>query len=156
MKEEIEDAIIIEKDEKEFKYDIKSALEYYYSLNDVEQRKLENIFLKNCSEERMVPVEILLQLKDSSREFYNETVGEFLVKVLNSKSKEKKVTKETLKEYIKSLDEYDLLDLEEKAVELFIQETNTDINFILDMKTKSRESYDNILTKYYLNVINKN
>lgn len=156
MKEEIEDAIIIERDEKEFKYDIKSALEYYYSLNDVEQRKLENIFLKNCSEERMVPVEILLQLKDSSREFYNETVGEFLVKVLNSKSKEKKVTKETLKEYIKSLDEYDLLDLEEKAVELFIQETDTDINFILDMKIKSRESYDNILTKYYLNVINKN
>lgn len=156
MKEEIEDAIIIEKNEKEFKYDIKSALEYYYSLNDVEQRKVENIFLKNCSEERMVPVEILLQLKDSSREFYNETVGEFLVKVLNSKSKEKKVTKETLKEYIKNLDEYDLLDLEEKAVELFIQETNTDINFILDMKTKSRESYDNILTKYYLNVINKN
>lgn len=156
MKEEIEDAIIIEKDEKEFKYDIKSALEYYYSLNDVEQRKLENIFLKNCSEERMVPVEILLQLKDSSREFYNETVGEFLVKVLNSKSKEKKVTKETLKEYIKNLDEYDLLDLEEKAVELFIQETDTDINFILDMKIKSRESYDNILTKYYLNVINKN
>lgn len=83
-------------------------------------------------------------------------MGKFLVKVLNSKSKEKKVTKETLKEYIKSLDEYDLLDLEEKAIELFVQETNTDINFILDMKIKSRESYDNILTKYYLNVINKN
>lgn len=156
LKEEIEDAIIVKSEEKEFKYDVNSALEYYYSLNEVEQKKLENIFLKNCSKERMVPVEILLQLKDSSREFYNETIGEFLVKVLNSKSKEKKVTKETLKEYIKSLDEYDLLDLEEKAVELFIQETDTDINFILDMKIKSRESYDNILTKYYLNVINKN
>lgn len=104
----------------------------------------------------MVPVEILLQLKDSSREFYNETIGGFLVKVLNSNSKEKKVTRETLKEYIKSLDEYELLELEEKAVELFMQETNTDISFILDMKIKSRESYDNILTKYYLVAINKN
>lgn len=156
LKEEIEDAIIVKSEEKEFKYDVNSALEYYYSLNKVEQKKLENIFLKNCSKERMVPVEILLQLKDSSREFYNETIGEFLVKVLNSKSKEERVTKETLKEYIKNLDEYEMLDLEEKAVELFVQETNTDINFILDMKIKSRESYDNILTKYYLNVINKN
>lgn len=156
LKEELEDAIIVKSEEKEFKYDVNSALEYYYSLNEVEQKKLENIFLKNCSKERMVPVEILLQLKDSSREFYNETIGEFLVKVLNSKSKEERVTKETLKEYIKNLDEYEMLDLEEKAVELFVQETNIDINFILDMKIKSRESYDNILTKYYLNVINKN
>ena len=119
LKEELEDAIIVKSEEKEFKYDVNSALEYYYSLNEVEQKKLENIFLKNCSKERMVPVEILLQLKDSSREFYNETIGEFLVKVLNSKSKEERVTKETLKEYIKNLDEYEMLDLEEKAVELF-------------------------------------
>ena len=156
--EEIEDAVII--DEKnnrknEVSYNIDSALKYYYSLNDNEQKKLENIFLKKCSKEKSVPIEILLQLKKSSQEFYNETIGEYLLRVLNSELKREKITKKNLKEYIENLSEYDLLRLEEEAVELLVKETNTDINFILDMKVKSRESYDKILEKYYLDIINK-
>lgn len=156
--EEIEDAVIIdEKDNRknEVSYNIDSALKYYYSLNDNEQKKLENIFLKKCSKEKSVPIEILLQLKKSSQEFYNETIGEYLLKVLNSELKREKITKKNLKEYIENLSEYDLLKLEEEAVELLVKETNTDINFILDMKVKSRESYDKILEKYYLDIINK-
>ena len=156
--EEIEDAVIIdEKDNRknEVSYNIDSALKYYYSLNDNEQKKLENIFLKKCSKEKSVPIEILLQLKKSSQEFYNETIGEYLLKVLNSELKREKITKKNLKEYIENLSEYDLLRLEEEAVELLVKETNTDINFILEMKVKSRESYDKILEKYYLDIINK-
>ena len=156
--EEIEDAVIIdEKDNRknEVSYNIDSALKYYYSLNDNEQKKLENIFLKKCSKEKSVPIKILLQLKKSSQEFYNETIGEYLLKVLNSELKREKITKKNLKEYIENLSEYDLLKLEEKAVELLVKETNTGINFILDMKVKSRESYDKILEKYYLDIINK-
>ena len=156
--EEIEDAVIIdEKDNRknEVSYNIDSALKYYYSLNDNEQKKLENIFLKKCSKEKSVPIEILLQLKKSSQEFYNETIGEYLLKVLDSDFKREKITKKNLKEYIENLSEYDLLKLEEKAVELLVKETNTGINFILDMKVKSRESYDKILEKYYLDIINK-
>ena len=156
--EEIEDAVIIdEKDNRknEVSYNIDSALKYYYSLNDNEQKKLENIFLKKCSKEKSVPIEILLQLKKSSQEFYNETIGEYLLKVLNSELKREKITKKNLKEYIENLSEYDLLKLEEEAVELLVKETNTDINFILDMKVKSRESYDKILEKYYLDIINR-
>lgn len=156
--EEIEDAVIIdEKDNRknEVSYNIDSALKYYYSLNDNEQKKLENIFLKKCSKEKSVPIEILLQLKKSSQEFYNETIGEYLLKVLNSELKREKITKKNLKEYIENLSEYDLLKLEEEAVELLVKETNTDINFILEMKVKSRESYDKILEKYYLDIINK-
>ena len=156
--EEIEDAVIIdEKDNRknEVSYNIDSALKYYYSLNDNEQKKLENIFLKKCSKEKSVPIEILLQLKKSSQEFYNETIGEYLLKVLNSELKREKITKKNLKEYIENLSEYDLLRLEEEAVELLVKETNTDINFILDMKVKSRESYDKILEKYYLDIINR-
>lgn len=156
--EEIEDAVIIdEKDNRknEISYNIDSALKYYYSLNDNEQKKLENIFLKKCSKEKSVPIELLLQLKKSSQEFYNETIGEYLLKVLNSELKREKITKKNLKEYIENLNEYDLLKLEEEAVELLVKETNTDINFILDMKVKSRESYDKILEKYYLDIINK-
>ena len=156
--EEIEDAVIIdEKDNRknEVSYNIDSALKYYYSLNDNEQKKLENIFLKKCSKEKSVPIKILLQLKKSSQEFYNETIGEYLLKVLNSELKREKITKKNLKEYIENLSEYDLLKLEEEAVELLVKETNTDINFILDMKVKSRESYDKILEKYYLDIINR-
>ena len=156
--EEIEDAVIIdEKDNRknEVSYNIDSALKYYYSLNDNEQKKLENIFLKKCSKEKSVPIEILLQLKKSSQEFYNETIGEYLLRVLNSELKREKITKKNLKEYIENLSEYDLLKLEEEAVELLVKETNTDINFILEMKVKSRESYDKILEKYYLDIINK-
>lgn len=156
--EEIEDAVIIdEKDNRknEVSYNIDSALKYYYSLNDNEQKKLENIFLKKCSKEKSVPIEILLQLKKSSQEFYNETIGEYLLRVLNSELKREKITKKNLKEYIENLSEYDLLRLEEEAVELLVKETNTDINFILEMKVKSRESYDKILEKYYLDIINK-
>lgn len=156
--EEIEDAVIIdEKDNRknEVSYNIDSALKYYYSLNDNEQKKLENIFLKKCSKEKSVPIEILLQLKKSSQEFYNETIGEYLLKVLDSDFKREKITKKNLKEYIENLSEYDLLKLEEKAVELLVKETNTGINFILDMKVKSRESYDKILEKYYLDIINR-
>ena len=156
--EEIEDAVIIdEKDNRknEVSYNIDSALKYYYSLNDNEQKKLKNIFLKKCSKEKSVPIEILLQLKKSSQEFYNETIGEYLLKVLNSELKREKITKKNLKEYIENLSEYDLLKLEEEAVELLVKETNTDINFILDMKVKSRESYDKILEKYYLDIINR-
>ena len=156
--EEIEDAVIIdEKDNRknEVSYNIDSALKYYYSLNDNEKKKLENIFLKKCSKEKSVPIEILLQLKKSSQEFYNETIGEYLLKVLNSELKREKITKKNLKEYIENLSEYDLLKLEEEAVELLVKETNTDINFILDMKVKSRESYDKILEKYYLDIINR-
>lgn len=156
--EEIEDAVIIdEKDNRknEVSYNIDSALKYYYSLNDNEQKKLENIFLKKCSKEKSVPIEILLQLKKSSQEFYNETIGEYLLKVLDSDFKREKITKKNLKEYIENLSEYDLLKLEEEAVELLVKETNTGINFVLDMKVKSRESYDKILEKYYLDIINK-
>lgn len=156
--EEIEDAVIIdEKDNRknEVSYNIDSALKYYYSLNDNEQKKLENIFLKKCSKEKSVPIEILLQLKKSSQEFYNEIIGEYLLKVLDSDLKREKITKKNLKEYIGNLNEYDLLKLEEEAVELLVKETNTDINFILDMKVKSRESYDKILEKYYLDIINR-
>ena len=157
IKEEIEDAIIVDRDIKEIKeenYNRDSALEYYYSLDRKEQEKLEKTFLKECSKEKSVPIEILLQLKGSSKEFYDETIVEFLLKVLNSQIKRKKFTKESLKKYIEELEEYEKLELEEKAIELLVKETNTDIKFLLEMKEKSRKSYDTILEKYYLNVLN--
>lgn len=154
--EEIEEAIIVEKDTdvvEEFKYSRESALEYYYSLDSKEQKELESIFLKECSEKKSVPVDILLQLKDGSRDFYNETVVEFLVDTLNSKLKEKKITRENLKEYLEKLDEFERLELEQKALELLAQENKIDINFLLKMKEKSRKSYDDILKDYYLRVL---
>lgn len=157
IKEEIEDAIIVDRDIKEIKeenYNRDSALEYYYSLDRKEQEKLEKTFLKECSKEKSVPIEILLQLKESSKEFYDETIVEFLLKVLNSQIKRKKFTKENLKKYMEELEEYEKLELEEKAIELLVKETNTDIKFLLEMKEKSRKSYDTILEKYYLNVLN--
>jgi hypothetical protein len=157
IKEEIEDAIIVDRDIKEIKeenYNRDSALEYYYSLDRKEQEKLEKTFLKECSKEKSVPIEILLQLKESSKEFYDETIVEFLLKVLNSQIKRKKFTKENLKKYMDELEEYEKLELEEKAIELLVKETNTDIKFLLEMKEKSRKSYDTILEKYYLNVLN--
>lgn len=157
IKEEIEDAIIIDRDLKEIKeenYNRDSALEYYYSLDRKEQEKLEKTFLKECSKEKSVPIEILLQLKESSKEFYDETIVEFLLKVLNSQIKRKKFTKESLKKHMEELEEYEKLELEEKAIELLVKETNTDIKFLLEMKEKSRKSYDTILEKYYLNVLN--
>lgn len=157
IKEEIEDAIIVDRDIREIKeenYNRDSALEYYYSLDRKEQEKLEKTFLKECSKEKSVPIEILLQLKESSKEFYDETIVEFLLKVLNSQIKRKKFTKENLKKYMEELEEYEKLELEEKAIELLVKETNTDIKFLLEMKEKSRKSYDTILEKYYLNVLN--
>ena len=115
---------------------------------------MEKTFLKECSKEKSVPIEILLQLKESSKEFYDETIVEFLLKVLNSQIKRKKFTKESLKKHMEELEEYEKLELEEKAIELLVKETNTDIKFLLEMKEKSRKSYDTILEKYYLNVLN--
>lgn len=88
--DEIEEAIIVTKTSEENekgKYTIETALEYYYSLNPEEQKKLEDIFLEECSKEKGVPIDILLQLKVSGKDFYNDTISKFLLKVLNSKKK---------------------------------------------------------------------
>lgn len=155
---DIEDAIIVEKVEKpvkkEKKYDTQRALEYYYSLKEKEQKNLENIFLNKCSEEKSVPVDILLQLKISSREFYNDTISKYLVETLNSKAI-KKVTKENLKEYLNSLTTYEKLDLEEKALNIFAEEKKIDINFLMDMKEKTLDTYEKMLEEYYLKVLDK-
>lgn len=155
---EIEDAIIVEKVEKpvkkEKKYDTQRALEYYYSLKEKEQKNLENIFLSKCSEEKSVPVDILLQLKVSSREFYNDTISKYLVETLNSKAI-KKVTKENLKEYLNSLTTYEKLYLEEKALNIFAEEKKIDINFLMDMKEKTLDTYEKMLEEYYLKVLDK-
>lgn len=155
---DIEDAIIVEKVEKpvkkEKKYDTQRALEYYYSLKEKEQKNLENIFLSKCSEEKSVPVDILLQLKVSSREFYNDTISKYLVETLNSKAI-KKVTKENLKEYLNSLTTYEKLDLEEKALNIFAEEKKIDINFLMDMKEKTLDTYEKMLEEYYLKVLDK-
>lgn len=152
--DEIEDAIIVTKTSKENekgKYTIETALEYYYSLNPEEQKKLEDIFLEECSKEKGVPIDILLQLKISGKDFYNDTISKFLLKVLNSKKKN--INKENIKEYLESLDEFGKLELEEKALKIFIEETNSDVNFLLSIKENSRKSFDDILEKYYLKVL---
>lgn len=152
--DEIEDAIIVTKtseENKKGKYTIETALEYYYSLNPEEQKKLEDIFLEECSKEKGVPIDILLQLKVSGKDFYNDTISKFLLKVLNSKKKN--INKENIKEYLESLDEFGKLELEEKALKIFIEETNSDVNFLLSIKENSRKSFDDILEKYYLKVL---
>lgn len=152
--DEIEDAIIVTKTSEENekgKYTVETALEYYYSLNPKEQKKLEDIFLEECSKEKGVPIDILLQLKISGKDFYNDTISKFLLKVLNSKKKN--INKENIKEYLESLDEFGKLELEEKALKIFIEETNSDVNFLLSIKENSRKSFDDILEKYYLKVL---
>lgn len=152
--DEIEDAIIVTKTSEENgkgKYTIETALEYYYSLNPEEQKKLEDIFLEECSKEKGVPIDILLQLKISGKDFYNDTISKFLLKVLNSKKKN--INKENIKEYLESLDEFGKLELEEKALKIFIEETNSDVNFLFSIKENSRKSFDDILEKYYLKVL---
>lgn len=152
--DEIEDAIIVTKtsEEKEKgKYTVETALEYYYSLNLEEQKKLEDIFLEECSKEKGVPIDILLQLKVSGKDFYNDTISKFLLKVLNSKKKN--INKENIKEYLESLGEFEKLELEEKALKIFIEETNSDVSFLLSIKENSRKSFDDILEKYYLKVL---
>lgn len=152
--DEIEDAIIVTKTSEENgkrKYTIETALEYYYSLNPEEQKKLEDIFLEECSKEKGVPIDILLQLKVSGKDFYNDTISKFLLKVLNSKKKN--INKENIKEYLESLDEFGKLELEEKALKIFIEETNSDVSFLLSIKENSRKSFDDILEKYYLKVL---
>lgn len=152
--DEIEDAIIVTKTSEENekgKYTIETALEYYYSLNPEEQKKLEDIFLEECSKEKGVPIDILLQLKVSGKDFYNDTISKFLLKVLNSKKKN--INKENIKEYLESLGEFEKLELEEKALKIFIEETNSDVNFLLSIKENSRKSFDDILEKYYLKVL---
>lgn len=152
--DEIEDAIIVTKTSEENekgKYTIETALEYYYSLNPKEQKKLEDIFLEECSKEKGVPIDILLQLKVSGKDFYNDTISKFLLKVLNSKKKN--INKENIKEYLESLDEFGKLELEEKALKIFIEETNLDVNFLFSIKENSRKSFDDILEKYYLKVL---
>lgn len=152
--DEIEEAIIVtktsEEDEKG-KYTVETALEYYYSLNPEEQKKLEDIFLEECSKEKGVPIDILLQLKISGKDFYNDTISKFLLKVLNSKKKN--INKENIKEYLESLGEFEKLELEEKALKIFIEETNSDVSFLLSIKENSRKSFDDILEKYYLKVL---
>lgn len=152
--DEIEDAIIVTKTSEENekgKYTIETALEYYYSLNPKEQKKLEDIFLEECSKEKGVPIDILLQLKISGKDFYNDTISKFLLKVLNSKKKN--INKENIKEYLESLGEFEKLELEEKALKIFIKETNSDVSFLLSIKENSRKSFDDILEKYYLKVL---
>lgn len=152
--DEIEDAIIVTKTSEENekgKYTIETALEYYYSLNPEEQKKLEDIFLEECSKEKGVPIDILLQLKVSGKDFYNDTISKFLLKVLNSKKKN--INKENIKEYLESLGEFEKLELEEKALKIFIEETNSDVSFLLSIKENSRKSFDDILEKYYLKVL---
>lgn len=152
--DEIEDAIIVTKTSEENekgKYTVETALEYYYSLNPEEQKKLEDIFLEECSKEKGVPIDILLQLKISGKDFYNDTISKFLLKVLNSKKKN--INKENIKEYLESLDEFGKLELEEKALKIFIEETNSDVNFLFSIKENSRKSFDDILEKYYLKVL---
>lgn len=152
--DEIEDAIIVTKtseENKKGKYTIETALEYYYSLNPEEQKKLEDIFLEECSKEKGVPIDILLQLKVSGKDFYNDTISKFLLKVLNSKKKN--INKENIKEYLESLDEFGKLELEEKALKIFIEETNSDVSFLFSIKENSRKSFDDILEKYYLKVL---
>lgn len=152
--DEIEDAIIVTKTSEENekgKYTIETALEYYYSLNPKEQKKLEDIFLEECSKEKGVPIDILLQLKISGKDFYNDTISKFLLKVLNSKKKN--INKENIKEYLESLGEFEKLELEEKALKIFIEETNSDVSFLLSIKENSRKSFDDILEKYYLKVL---
>lgn len=152
---EIEDAIIVEKgkEEEKPKYNRESALKYYYSLDSKGQKSLEDVFLKRCSEKRNVPIDILLQLKKSSKDFYDSTVVEFLVEVLNTQIK--KVTEKTLKKYLEELDEYDRLSLEEEAQKLLLEEKKLSIDFLMEMREKSREGYEDILKKYYLLIINK-
>ena len=152
--DEIEDAIIVTKTSEENgkgKYTIETALEYYYSLNPEEQKKLEDIFLEECSKEKGVPIDILLQLKVGGKDFYNDTISKFLLKVLNSKKKN--INKENIKEYLESLGEFEKLELEEKALKIFIEETNSDVSFLLSIKENSRKSFDDILEKYYLKVL---
>ena len=152
--DEIEDAIIVTKTSEENekgKYTVETALEYYYSLNPKEQKKLEDIFLEECSKEKGVPIDILLQLKVSGKDFYNDTISKFLLKVLNSKKKN--INKENIKEYLESLGEFEKLELEEKALKIFIEETNSDVSFLLSIKENSRKSFDDILEKYYLKVL---
>lgn len=158
-KEVIEDAIIIEKNNEPIlentnqdKFDLKSALEYYYSLSKEEQEKLEEAFLTECSNKKSIPKTLLLELKKTSKEFYNDTISEFLLKTLNSKNEEE-INEANIIKYINSLEEYEKLKIEEKAIELIHNEIGIDIEFLLNMKTKTRELYDSTLKHYYLKAL---
>lgn len=135
------------------KYDTVSALSYYWSVSNEEQERLENIFLNKCSETKKIPMELLLNMKQHYKEFYEENVATFLVDVLNTESVKKIKTQELLETY-DSLDEYEKLKIEEKALELCSKEMGVDINFLLIMKNKTPALYTSAL-KDYIKIIMK-
>lgn len=140
----------------EEKLTVEEALKYYYSLSEEEQEELEKVFLEKCSIEKKAPVELLLQMKKSSKDFYNLTIGEFLLETLENKKKNKIIIDEkNWLEYFNKLDEYEKLNIEEEAIKLCVEDGLGTIEILLRMKEKSFELYMGALKEYIIKILNK-
>lgn len=140
----------------EEKLTVEEALKHYYSLSEEEQEELEKVFLEKCSIEKKAPVELLLQMKKSSKDFYNLTIGEFLLETLENKKKNKIIIDEkNWLEYFNKLDEYEKLNIEEEAIKLCVEDGLGTIEILLRMKEKSFELYMGALKEYIIKILNK-
>ena len=154
---DIEEKSIQEKIVTENKMTIEEALEYYYTLSKKEQTELEKIFLEECSIAKKAPIDLLLQMKKNSKDFYNLTIGEFLLKALeNKKSKEKvEINDKNWLEYYNKLDEYERLKIEEKAIQLCVEEGLGTVEILLRMKEKNFELYIGTLKGYIIDILKR-
>ena len=154
---DIEEKSIQEKIVTENKMTIEEALEYYYSLSKKEQTELEKIFLEECSIAKKAPIDLLLQMKKNSKDFYDLTIGEFLLKALeNKKSKEKiEINDKNWLEYYNKLDEYERLKLEEEAIQLCVEEGLGTVEILLRMKEKNFELYIGTLKGYIIDILKR-
>ena len=144
-----------EKDIEKTEMNIEEALKYYYSLSLKEQKALEEIFLEECSIETKAPINLLLQLKENSREFYNLTIGEYLLKALKKPKKRIEINNENWLDYYNKLDEYEKLKVEEEAIQLCIGEGLGTIEILLRMKEKNFELYIGTLKGYIIDILKR-
>lgn len=138
------------------KYNGNNALDYYYSLNENEQKELEKIFLPKCSESKKIPIDLLLKIKNEYKDFYNENIIEYLIETLNyiEESKKEIISPEILLyEKYNKMDEFDKLKIEEKALEICSKEIKADIDFLLSMKTKTPSIYEGFIKEYIIKIM---
>ena len=95
-------------------------------------------------------------MKKSSKDFYNLTIGEFLLETLENKKKNKIIIDEkNWLEYFNKLDEYEKLNIEEEAIKLCVEDGLGTIEILLRMKEKSFELYMGALKEYIIKILNK-
>lgn len=145
-----------EKDIEKIEMNIEEALKYYYSLSLKEQKALEEIFLEECSLETKAPINLLLQLKENSREFYNLTIREYLLKALKKPKKRIEINNENWLDYYNRLDEYEKLKIEEEAIQACVNAGLGTIEIFLNLKSKNFEIYISSLKDNIINILKKN